>query len=652
MTTLNIALSKEQIQIIARNPLDESLKDIRVKLRDCADAPTDGLLSMLILSPAAFNLLAPDGSGNVAGKLLEIKQTLRDGSLEPEELRPLLDVVNSSDANIWAAVIQLIQDTSSNRLDDSETRVIVEGELFHEIKGCTFRSVKGFWDKFLNPQRWREDQNTMLRGVMSAHDGKKWTGFPSTPDERLVWDWFRSLEERFLVGEQKTYDTGRFKATLLQLTRHVRGVFIDQPTRRFVQAFSLCGCTMELWEPGKFARALVGYATMSDDEMGLDTFIERDNADRHVTLDGTGGKETKIQLVKAMVRQQAIDGYVAKFSWVSDKRKLEVEHLTLAEERGVEGVAKLVAHRQITTIADLRDGLVFPNAHRFRDDGVAGSKILGSKRKSLSDTAASSKTSSHKRKSSSDYTSNASGPKRRRSGSKSRQVQELDDQLSIGKNKPSLYMESEEPWENRIYSCLVISPAGRVISDIRNIKELLEAMRDAIKAHRSLYIAGNILHRDISSNNIIITESKTKNDFKGMLIDLDLAKVRDSGPSGARHQTGTIQFMGVEVLRKADHTYRHGLGSFFYVLLWMCARQSSLLRRWIISSFKYIVATKEIMTEFPEALDAVEPLCLRIWKLLFPLDKDERMTFGTPVGEPDQLYRSIIAAYDEAISKL
>jgi serine/threonine protein kinase len=233
--------------------------------------------------------------------------------------------------------------------------------------------------------------------------------------------------------------------------------------------------------------------------------------------------------------------------------------------------------------------------------------------------------------------------------------------LSIGKVKPSLYAAGNDLWETRVYSCLVVSPAGRVISDFRTVRELLESMRDAIKAHQPLYKTGNILHRDISSNNIIITKPDVADGYKGMLIDLDLAKERDSGPSGARHQTGTMQFMAVEVLRKADHTYRHDLESFFYVLLWMCARQSwtngfaneekppreSLLRRWEIGSFKYIAAAKEgdmtvnrlegIMGEFPEALGVVKPLCLRIRKFLFPLDKDERMSFGTPAGDPDQL---------------
>jgi serine/threonine protein kinase len=213
-----------------------------------------------------------------------------------------------------------------------------------------------------------------------------------------------------------------------------------------------------------------------------------------------------------------------------------------------------------------------------------------------------------------------------------------------------------------------------VISDFKTVKELLEAMRDAIKAHRSLYKTGNILHRDVSSNNIIITKPETADGFKGMLIDLDLAKVRDSSPSGARHQTGTMQFMAVEVLCTADHTYRHDLESFSYVLLWMCARQSwhngfagkrnppkeSLLRKWGIGNFKDIADAKEghmtvnslerIMAEFPQALEAVKPLCLKIRSILF--GDTAKLTIGTPTGDPDQLYDPIIAAYDDAIDSL
>lgn len=397
------------------------------------------------------------------------------------------------------------------------------------------------------------------------------------------------------------------------------------------------------------------------------------------TTKATTTTNKRIELEKAMVRQRAIvcrgtacyetsDSHVAKFSWVSDKRKLEVEQLRRAERRGVEGVARVVAHRQITTIATIREGLEFSKPHRFRNEAVNFEDPVSA--------PASMNTSGNKRKSSSDHTSdNTSESKRRRSNSqKSKLPTEQSSQSSVGKAKPSLYTPGEDLWENRIYSCLVVSPAGRVISDFRTVRELLESMRDAIKAHQSLYETGNILHRDISSNNIIITNPEAADGFKGMLIDLDLAKERDSGPSGARHQTGTMQFMAVEVLRRADHTYRHDLESFFYVLLWICARQSwnngfageekppkeSLLRKWEIGRFNDIADAKEghmtvnsldrIMGEFPEALGTVKPLCLKIRTALF--GETARLVLGTPVGDPAKLYGSIVRAYDEAIDEL
>ena len=116
-----------------------------------------------------------------------------------------------------------------------------------------------------------------------------------------------------------------------------------------------------------------------------------------------------------------------------------------------------------------------------------------------------------------------------------------------------------------------------------------------------------------------------------MLVDLELAKERDGEPTGARHQTGTMQFIAIEVLRGTDHTYRHDLESFFYVLLCICARNAwdkenirkrdeeapveSILRKWEIGNFKDIASAKmghmtvnsleDITDEFPEALEMV-----------------------------------------------
>jgi len=98
-------------------------------------------------------------------------------------------------------------------------------------------------------------------------------------------------------------------------------------------------------EAHNFARAFVGYATMEEEAMGLDTFIKLKGEHREVTLEDASGKEMSFILDKLMVKQKAIvcrrttcygtqEGYVAKFAWASDKRVQEVEHLKLAQKKG------------------------------------------------------------------------------------------------------------------------------------------------------------------------------------------------------------------------------------------------------------------------------------------------------------------------------
>jgi len=188
---------------------------------------------------------------------------------------------------------------------------------------------------------------------------------------------------------------------------------------------------------------------------------------------------------------------------------------------------------------------------------------------------------------------------------------------------------------------------------------------------------GMILHRDVSENNIIITDPKGADGFKGMLIDEDLAKEIGSGRSGARHQTGTMEFMAIQVLQRVDHTYRHDLESFFYVLLWMCARRAwerellcsavdrpkeSMLSEWYTGNFKQIARRKEyamsvngfeeLLNELPAAFDHVKPLCKEIRGILFPLLKDGALFTGTPSDPPEKLYRHIIGAFDKTIADI
>ncbi|KAI0187941.1 serine/threonine-protein kinase Sgk2 [Astrocystis sublimbata] len=552
--------------------------------------------------------------------LTMFKLLFLNGSRDSVELNYFCTLISyvvskSSDIDIWEAVFDIIYNlgaftpplsirSSLSRFSDSETCNIIERELFFEIRDCTFCNKK------------------MLEAMIIEYDGNRWKLFLSVPAERPVWDWLYLLEDRAL-----SVASGIFEYKHVFLTRFVRGIFIDQPTRRFVYVFTFSAFMMELWvfdrsgvyssgafniydKPDIFARAIVGYATMDDNAMGLDMFIEREGTYYYVILDdATNGNKTRIRLLRLIVRQKAIvcrgticyetqDSNVAKFSWASDKRKLEVEQLRLAETRG------------ITTIAELREGLAFRECYKFRNEDIYFEDLP---------LAGTIDTLSYKRKSLSDHWSNTLGSKKPRSNSRQLiLVQKQNSKQIISTGKPSLYDTSGDMWENRIYSCLVISLAGRVISDFRTIKELLGL----------LYKTGNILYRDISLNNIIIIKPEIVDGFNNMFIDFNLVK-----------------FIAVEVLRKTDYTYRYNLESFFYVLLWIYPPKESILRRWEVSSFKDIARNKAgditvdglegIMGEFPELLDIVKPLCLRIRKILFPLDKDERMSFGTPVGDPN-----------------
>lgn len=96
-------------------------------------------------------------------------------------------------------------------------------------------------------------------------------------------------------------------------------------------------------------------------------------------------------------------------------------------------------------------------------------------------------------------------------------------------------------------SCLIVPPAERSVDDFRLIKEFLLTFRDAILAHKPLWIDGQILHLDIFASNIVIARTKT---LTGILIDLDLAKEHGSF-TGLEHFCGLLirVYLGVNNAR-------------------------------------------------------------------------------------------------------
>lgn len=115
-----------------------------------------------------------------------------------------------------------------------------------------------------------------------------------------------------------------------------------------------------------------------------------------------------------------------------------------------------------------------------------------------------------------------------------------------------------------------------------------------------------------------------------------------------------MEFMAIEVLLGYSHTYRHDLESFFYVLIWICARRAwerefqcraidrppqNILKKWYMGDYDDIAQAKrgymhadgfeDILEEFPGSANCVKPLCRRIRRILFRLTADGKLDIRT-----------------------
>lgn len=580
--------------------------------------------------------------------------------------------------------------------------------------------VLNFQEMFLSSERGRfftTKKSQDLSGSESLRQVdllvKRSSGILHESDETHNWG------DIWVVGEHKASYSG-VKGPLSQLAIYIREIFAAQPTRRFVHAFTICGTELETWvfdrsgcyspspfnihkEPLRFVQVLTAYTMMNDEELGLNTFAEQlDNGIFINVEEALSGNKLKLQLQpdplfcqRAIVCRgtacyltRALDteewDCVTKFSWTSENRDPEAYILSQAKTRGVEGIAQLVGHCLITTIENIRSDLKFGERYTFSASRhKAQSRASSSKSRSAPSRIHQSGVSERQPSQKREWVGASSGsPKRFRSSNQhsSQSLPEVTYSIETP-TAPSLTPAPSGPYDNRQLRCLVISPAGRPINKYKSLMELLTAMRDAIKGHRSLLQQGGILHRDVSENNIIITSGT---EFAGMLIDMDLAKdlrKKDADGnvrrSGARCRTGTMEFMAIEVLRGESHTYRHDLESFYYVLIWQCGyhgwdfsqsqsksrQKDNQLHNWYKGSYNEIAVTKTGMADpntldkllrevFPPEFRLIKPLCKRLRDILFPIDTSTHGFFTGTFKDENKMYNEILAAFDDAIQSI
>ncbi|KAI0656411.1 hypothetical protein C8Q70DRAFT_1056644 [Cubamyces menziesii] len=146
---------------------------------------------------------------------------------------------------------------------------------------------------------------------------------------------------------------------------------------------------------------------------------------------------------------------------------------------------------------------------------------------------------------------------------------------------------------------IVIDGVGRSITEFTSTRELVLAIRVAIKGHKLAWERAGVLHRDVSLGNILIVDDSLEGPNTGFLHDFDYSEAIasrhvvhvDGDENGSAIPTsetenevaclkgriGPSYFMAVELLSPAHdtlHEPHHDLESFYWVLLWVVLRHT------------------------------------------------------------------------------
>ncbi|PPQ76729.1 hypothetical protein CVT24_010991 [Panaeolus cyanescens] len=154
----------------------------------------------------------------------------------------------------------------------------------------------------------------------------------------------------------------------------------------------------------------------------------------------------------------------------------------------------------------------------------------------------------------------------------------------IGKPMSELRRSTSEDFPDRFLYRMVLEEYGKSIKYVTDIVLLVKALRDAITAHYEAYVKKDVLHRDISADNILYAKDPKnlrEGEGYGNLIDFDLSinLNRATCLDEQDFQMGTHAFHSIAVLMSSSQSsapYRQGyvddLESFFWVLVWILIR--------------------------------------------------------------------------------
>ncbi|KAJ1925872.1 hypothetical protein LPJ71_000020 [Coemansia sp. S17] len=103
----------------------------------------------------------------------------------------------------------------------------------------------------------------------------------------------------------------------------------------------------------------------------------------------------------------------------------------------------------------------------------------------------------------------------------------------------------------RTHRRIVMSPIGDSLCSTKSVAEFVTVVCDAMRCHSAFVDDCNILHRDISDNNILVVRSEGV--ARGMLIDFDYAIDLEQKERDNLHKvTGTLPYMSINNLSESD----------------------------------------------------------------------------------------------------
>ncbi|KAE8361713.1 hypothetical protein BDV27DRAFT_166717 [Aspergillus caelatus] len=614
------------------------------------------LISALQALPASRALRSVSGSKNLFSDLLRLSSTINSDNYDLEGLIPLFAAMlnNEQDEKIWDKVYAIATESTT------PPTTLASPEPNSEELDSIYIGVPGFFEAYFGGIDGLDN--------ICATVGGGWRDWPNISKEKDVLAWLTHLVDRKLdvgfICQSDLNDSSRYhwshvlvlgelksnpsadtaSRTWRDLGRYAREVLTIQDTRRFTLGFTLCGPNMRLWEFDRvgamasssfdinkdglqFVSATLGFLTMNDEQLGYDpSIISTSDGKSYIEIQRDGHYERLI-LEGLMKRSACVAGrattcwkarregdktnspLVIKASWQYPEREEEGKLLQEATEKEVVNVARYYYHETVRVNGEIdnirnnvRKGLDVTQSTNFRpmryELPSAASGTAGIER-----TGRSTSTTGQKRSSS--QASAILPPKKRPcSSSPSKSVRDTNIQ-------------------DRVHRRVIVKDYGLPIYRASSRVSLLRALENCIEGYQSLHTKAGLLQGDVSTGNLILNEDVGNPSWSAFLIDLDLSiENHRERPSGARGKTGTRAFMAIGLLLGEQHSFRHDLESFFWVLFWICIHYNGLGQE-LARSKQGIVADEEDFVKIASELfspyyQALVPWVNRLRRVVFP----------------------------------